>query len=804
MKFKFYAIVFFTFTLVFSLTESVSAHPASIISFPIPDENAIVYDENGNGIPDMTGDTWIFNRNQSSDARLIIRFRQTPALTAFVYDDVDGNGRIDFLVGESSIQIIEPDWRVQVIARNNDWSLPGGLPDWNLDIQINSNFAFISGVPVIPRENECGDIEPITAIQLLDRNTSETVIKNPLTFQVRYWDLNNDGIPDYEWRNVQDAGPFDILIVNKSPNLFYKPAHRFPLLDTVLWMDPSKARIQAVRPLIPERASEASYVLRFDHAITPGSLSDAIENPTAYYNFQDNHLCIPDLTIHAVSITNDQLRGNLSAYNQIRYSWVQNGGNIRYRLFLMGQVFTSRINVYPVFSAAHIPYEDLPSFVLENNWVVASFAEMEDPTRAIPTDDLPENPFYITSLNRTLLRPNRLVLPEHYLPVFLSLREEYNLFEYNRAPQLYESTVDHRLHLRGAQEGIIIFSADTANASSGFDFSRDSLQTGNLVIKSATTYSDTDSDGYIDTWIYQENGKPVTALVIRPDAALLALPNSVMIKSLPVNFGLSTWEAAPPATNEEWGFYNDKLEVTKQIRRPLNDLAMIFSDLPGDVTLLPNTSLTSISTNGSNLFAQIATSGFSIPSNTSFTIPAGEIVQAGNYVLHKDNDKFLLEPVVVMPLQISPLSLKETSPAPIGQVGVLFFSIRNPGNLDVKALLRIWDQNDSAQFLMQNRELVIPAYGQVDLDFPWMPISGGSHRLIVEVDHNLADGQLNQSRQELEQSIIIPDSVTDTLLVNPAYLPSSVFMLIMLPIFFLGGLWVTLRTLEKIDDHPIK
>ncbi len=804
MKRFFWIIILPVLIISFCPYDAVSARPAVLLSFPISDEHAVVYDENGNGSPDLSGDTWIFDMDGNNTADLIVRFRQTPTLTAFIYDDTNANSQVDYRIDSTEIRILESHSRVQVISRTGNWTLASGVPDWNLDLQIDSDFAFIAGVPEIPHERSCGNPQlATTAIQLLDKISGSELTNEQSMFQVKYWDINSDGIPDNEWRNVQSAGSFDVFIVNANPTLHYKSLRSFPLLDTVLWMDWSKARIQALRPLISESGNDASYVLRFNHAVTPGSISAAIENPAAYYDLQSNSDCVPNLIVRAVSADHDQTRGNVLAYNQIRYSWAQSDSGIRYRLFLIGQVFTSQINVYPPFSAPHISYADLPSFVMENKWAVASFAEMENPGRISRVNELPENPYYITALSRSLTGWQNIKLPDDYLPVFLSMREEYNFHNYNRLPRLYLSSIDRRLHLVNAQQGIIVFSADTTNALPGFDFSREALENGEKSIQSATYYSDTDGDGYLDTWKYQENDRPVQVLVIRPGAALLAQTNSLRVKRLPVNFNLYTWDAHPPTTPAEWSIYNEQLSMIQEARRMLSDLAGIFSDLPGDELTIPNTSLQSVSINGQSLLAQITTSGFSVvPGATFINVPGGS-AQAGEYVLRSKSDGFWLETLSNDQLQITPLQIEIHDPSPSGEIGILSFRIQNPGNLDANAQLKVWDENQSRMGLLQEKEVVIPAGGEISVDLPWSPVWGGAHRLVAQIDYSTRpDGLVFQVRGELDQTVSIPDSSIDVFFLGLAYLPQNIFLLVALILALLGGTWVTVRSLEKSDEPP--
>src|SRR4030067_1658826 len=82
-------------------------------TFSLLDEHATVYDENRNGQPDMEGDAWVFDQNSDHRPELIVLFQPEDSGVAYVYDDVDGNGQVDFKIGENSTEIKEPNWRIK-------------------------------------------------------------------------------------------------------------------------------------------------------------------------------------------------------------------------------------------------------------------------------------------------------------------------------------------------------------------------------------------------------------------------------------------------------------------------------------------------------------------------------------------------------------------------------------------------------------------------------------------------------------------------------------------------------------------
>jgi hypothetical protein len=781
-----------------------SAASLSLASFPLPEESATIYDENGNGAPDLAGDTWVFDRNNNQRADLVIRFRQSPTLTAEIYDDTDANQQVDYQVGASSLQILESHWRIQITARDGTWTLPDGAPDWNLDLQADSGFS-IRVLPPIMTTAKCQMANDSVAIGLQDQTNSPMYGPGSLDgqpdFQIRYWDQNKDGIPDYEWRNFNWGGHNDVLLTNTNPDLRYVISHRFPPLETLIGFDWDVARLVSINTLIPARSDENGYFLLFNRSTAPEQINSAFENPFAFYDLHNDHNCNSELKLRAVTDISDRTRRNFIPYSEIRYSWAQDTSTIQYRLYLLGQVYADTVWKYPVYPVAHIGYDALPAFVLDHAWRGAIFAATE-PGMKNPgfTEGIYENLFYTSSLRAIILSNRNQKLPSRYLPLYLNLREEYSLTEFKQKPTLYFSPVDRRVHLFGAREGVVIFSADTSDPAPGFDFSQKALASGELSIFAETVYADTDNDGYADTWTYYQNGQPVQQLVIRLGAALLATKDSIQVKKLPPEANVFSWQSRPPTNTAEWKSLQAQLTPAQAGRHPLNDLLAIFSDLPGDVAMLPNTALTSISVGAHELFAGIITLGASENSTPSFLPFASGRLDSGSYVLRARDGVFWVEKPSSHALELSPVILQAPSRQVDGLMGQLSFTVKNAGNADVPAHLKVLDAL-SRQTVLFNEDKIIPAVGQLDFSLPWAPVLPGAHQLIVQVDYeDQSSGQPLRLSQQLDWQVVLPDPTAGAIFLYQPYVVVTLALITLLIGFVAIGAWSALKDFS--NDEP--
>ncbi len=747
----------------------VRAASTNVRTFAIEKEGAVVYDENGNGVADQSGDTWVYDTNEDGLAELIIQYQQAEALTAYIYDDATGDGRVDYEIGETGIRILEPEWRVKVTARDNRWIFPDGGADWNLDLVFDSGFSLVGSMAAIPRQTCWGKNQKAPVIALSDQSISpdgqQRKIDGIPDFSIRYWDFNNDGIPDLEWRNTNGVDMVDSMFVNLSSKWRIQTDHQFPLLGTVLFVDWQSARIADVRILIYTYLNNAGYNLITIHpSPAPGQPGYAFEDPFAYYSLLDNQACTPDLIIRLVSEAQDKNNPSLISYIESRYSWASSSEDIRYRLYLLGRVGSTDTVDYPPYPVGQISYQDLPSFVTSSMWQAASFAEYEGKASLPYYEGIYENLLYTPSLRNVILYNRKIILLD-YFPVLLQLREEYNFTDFNRSPRLYFSPIDLRLHLVGARQGIIIFDAKTSQNDTGFNFTNEELSHGTITLYSWTSYADQDQDGYVDTWTHYENGLPTMQLVFRKGAALLSTQNSLAIKPLPDQLAASAWENTPPGSQTALQDFQNRMQGASQ-RHSLDDLGSIFKDLPGQAIELKNASLLSVSAQNKNLIAEISTPGLTLPPSLTGN-PEGSQLPSGTYILSENEGSIQIDIPAQKELQLS--TITADSPTEVARPGAVKFSVENPGLQDVDVRITVHDFSKGGMSVLFDKNTVIPARGQSEYDLSWLPASSGSHRIEVKLQYIPDNGAAPKT---VIQDITLKDYLPDVL--PQAFFPTGI------------------------------
>jgi hypothetical protein len=193
---------------------------------------------------------------------------------------------------------------------------------------------------------------------------------------------------------------------------------------------------------------------------------------------------------------------------------------------------------------------------------------------------------------RLIYRERGATIPP-YLPANLGIREEYAL-RWDRAPQVYISPVDARLHLKGAERGIIIYSARTTdNGPTGADFNAEELTTGKARTFSKVEYEDLDRDGYVDRWVWYRDDQPVAGLYVGRGRAVYHDSDGLRVKSLPAS-PVALAEMSPPRDTAEWSALHAALVPHTARRTSLADLEGIFAALPGEPWSAPGVRVLSV------------------------------------------------------------------------------------------------------------------------------------------------------------------------------------------------------------------
>ncbi|MCX6024291.1 MAG: hypothetical protein NTZ05_21700 [Chloroflexi bacterium] len=198
------------------------ASPAAAAAITV--DGATVYDENNNGQADTDGDTWAYT-DDGGAAYLLVRYRiEDNRRVAYLYDDVTGDGKIDFTPSGEGLTITEPQWRLKLTVREPgaDWWIPGRLPNVNLDVDVASAYVFQGGAANMMMINAP---EP--------RNKASGGLLNGAPWvKVQLYDSQKAGVLDIRRDNANiEAYGFDTIVVNKSPRPAQIGDERLPLLN---------------------------------------------------------------------------------------------------------------------------------------------------------------------------------------------------------------------------------------------------------------------------------------------------------------------------------------------------------------------------------------------------------------------------------------------------------------------------------------------------------------------------------------------------------------------------------------------
>ena len=162
--------------------------------FASAQDQVLVYDQNGDmptgsewqEITDFQDDVWIFDVGADGSAQLVVVFhRGADGLVADLYDDGDWDGEVDYELQGNTPVLKENNgqWSLRVIARDGWWT-QGDIVNFNLDLLLDGvmKAAYVDDLRV-----------PLA-------NTGRLKTDSTVDYEVYVRDLDQDGKPDYEWR----------------------------------------------------------------------------------------------------------------------------------------------------------------------------------------------------------------------------------------------------------------------------------------------------------------------------------------------------------------------------------------------------------------------------------------------------------------------------------------------------------------------------------------------------------------------------------------------------------------------------
>ena len=517
---------------------------------------------------DIENDTWVIDIGADGRANLIIQFQSAKGKqVARLYDDVDGDGTVAYHLEGKQVVINEsPFWSLEVTARPG-WFMENGQANLNINVLLDkpfpAGFEFLN--EDFAQQYMPHDGRPDAEFEMVDNNhdgvaeyyLSKLLSVFPQRFTVgksRLW-FNAEG----EQSMQPDSALFWPFLDLQPVTDAAKDSLRFFDLLPRVSIDWETSSINGF--VLPGYPVEAGYWINSESSIEEGQVNDSsFETPHAWYDLAGDQDGIPELNIRLFMPIGQSRQ-------EIRYSWNQlNSAKLvwDYKLGMMGNNPIDETVDLHNFSLRMIPYERLPYWVNEHEWELTTFVAREGEPRessegiyawtpwsgADPTS--PDNPSveaydaalsYVTGAD--------LVPPYQYFnEIWEGFRGEYN-FARPQKPILYFSPVDHRLHLKGAEHGLL-----------------------NLGNTQYVMYDNKDGDDYLDQWSFIETGEIQRQLYVAKSHLIYSGENDMLLKR--ADIAPSLFETLPPRSHKEWLELGLNLEEYKRELAPDDFKGMVL------------------------------------------------------------------------------------------------------------------------------------------------------------------------------------------------------------------------------------
>jgi hypothetical protein len=714
-------------------------------------DKIVVYDQAGNMRPsdswqtgtDFLDDVWIFEPGGGM-AKLIIRFSHgADGYVAELFDDVDGDGKVSYLVENGRVRVIESKFPTVRVEAQQPWILPGG---------------------------EANQILHIVVYRPLDRRD---VLSWALphdgrpAYEKEIVDLKGDGIPDYELVRYYRDLPPDALLprttisVNidrqsvpayENPYFWpylgglrydpWEPAQTIRFFDQTwppILVDWQEGRIKGVGDFV-SRLGGRRLLYNSNMPTTKGEQNVLDFERFGQYVFAGNQN--PDMIIRWSLAQAGQSEfvhvGSKVEYPvQVDISWHQQDhvGSIvwDYKLGLAGrQEVPSTIVPFKDFSVRDIPYEQWPSWFTAQDWAYATFVSSEG--NGYPSNEaLYEwNTVEGAIINASKPISDRLAglvskgqrnyilgfETETPLRYYSDIREGFR-GEYadlrQQKPKLYFSPIDRKLHLLGAAAGV--WNVD------GYRRLR---------------YRDLDGDGYVDQWTITvqaaEYAREEPAMSLQFAQGLLLYGGVDRVRLVRQDIPASLFETLPPRDHAEWQALGEKLATSRRDFGPL-DLFGIVDQFKGPVTEVTGAGLSEFRPTPAGFrFVLDLKPGYLIADN-AIGLPLSGL-KPGLYLVTYDG-AFRVEPLTLphMSVRADDFYVDTGSMNQMSWTTVRA-TLRNTGLRDVSSLpvKLVAAAEGQAPVLLYEGEIAVPGGGQHVISQTWLPSSPGKWRIWLEPD----------------------------------------------------------------------
>lgn len=710
-------------------------HPVFVIY--IFDRDGEMPEPGGDRVPVPKDTLWIFDAKGDGTANLVINFHSSSdGLIADLYDDQNGDGAVSFAVQDGYILVTESPYpTVRVVAPDGFWE-KDGKPNFNLDVSVDGPVMAAFGAQFyLARLKSDGRVD----------------------FQIQVRDADLDGRPDYELiragqdvpRNVNaylselmvNSGHDEVPITNyvvwrlvgtapgeengfKSGTLpaplFTAPAgtsfgyvknygESFPPIQ----VDWEHSRIRFVGEFVASRANEDNWFIYSFSPFGPGQPNYAdFENPFAFYDLAGDKDGRPELQIRLEHYGPNDARMNGGRFSQplqdVRYSWDQfNSNKWDFKVDLIGRRAIDTLVKFADFDVRTVPYNDLPTWVLDGRWDAVTFVAVEKPDYWT-SEGIYENVDPDHEIRNEYITGKLDVAPAPHLDWPAGTRGEYNL-EMQGRPALYFSPIDRKLHLLRATAGV-----------------------WKLDKRREIRYDNLGGD-YINHWSLIEGDRETKTLYAASNYVIYADSSGIYLKH--VSVPLSSFTTLPPRSHDEWRDLGVKL-TAQQATVDESDLTALFDRLDGDLITFKGVTVPSfrLTPNGFHLAFQ-ADHSFSVSS--AQRIQGIEQVSTGYYRLAFAGRGFSLRRLGPPRLTFDELTTSNPRPSVSETIGITAM-IENKGEADLKNIpvafwgLPLGDPN-AVPLLIGGTTVDAEAGQSRQVSTQWSPPAAGDWKLYVEV-----------------------------------------------------------------------
>jgi len=518
-------------------------------------DTILVFDQDGDMIEthewkaccDFDNDIWIFDAGSDGKADLIINFsKMSGEQIAYLYDDQTGNGDVSYSVKGKDINITEsPYWTLKIVAKDG-WWIDDGKVNFNVEI-LGDGRVIIHGMD-----------KPY-----LDRGDYKKENDGIIDFKINVYDVEKKGIPSYELRQSFPNVPETKGIIGRTLLIENVDGDEAPIQDYIFWpylgsgyylekkynegpppirVDWKTAKIVSIAEFIASRMDEGNYFIYSINELKKNETNYLnFENPFAFYDLANDNDGYPELQVRIEYYRSNDFvwRGgkDQNPFMRIRYSWDQDNNNLwDYKVDLVGNYSIDSVVEFQDFSVITIPYEELPTWILDRNWNAVSFTSVEKPG----------------------YRSSEGIYEDGST---IGFRSDINA-NFSGIPYIYFSPIDNKLHLLNAREGI---------------WTIDQTQ--------KIKYQNLDGDAYIDEWVFFVNDKPYKHLIYNNN--FLIYSDEEKIKLMKTKIDQSLFESLPPRNHQEWKYLKNLLDKYKKSIDP-KDLKALFNQFSGDCITIEN------------------------------------------------------------------------------------------------------------------------------------------------------------------------------------------------------------------------